>query len=276
MLSEVKKLLLFRFPLWTFLHFSGILYSSYGEGGKAMAQFAKRMKCLLKRADFWVFSAASFFLLLFAVTEGIMLFSAGVPKSAVRRVLLSLVICALYYLGGRLCVLRTDNTRILRRLSILFWFFYLYLLLNFTLLDKGMGRGTLVWDADGNVRDYYLSRFVNFRPFRSIYEVYILGFVHGYVNAYYMLLNLLGNVCAFMPFALFLPLFWRAQKRWYVFVPTVIVAVATVEMLQFVFMVGSCDIDDLILNAGGAVFLYFILRIPPIWHTCERLMGAEE
>ncbi len=241
-----------------------------------MSRFAAELKKQLKTVDFWLFFAATLFLLLFAWTEGMMLLSSGLPKSAPLRLLLLTVICALYYLGGRLCADRTKNTKVLRQLSILFFLLYLYILLNLTLLDKGMGRGMLVWNADGNAREYYLSRFVNLRPFRSIYEVYILGFVRGYVNAYYMLLNLLGNVCAFMPFALFLPLFWRAQRRWYIFVPTVLLTVAGVEALQFVFMVGSCDIDDLILNAGGSVLLYFILRIKPIWRICERLMGMEE
>ncbi len=242
-----------------------------------MAQWITKAKQLLKTADFWIFSLSTLLLLLFAYAEGaVLLREELLPKSAPLRLLLLVVICALYYLGGRLYAVRTKNIKILRHLSILFFVLYLYILLNFTLLDKGMGRGMLVWNADGDAREYYLSRFVNLRPFRSIYEVYILGFARGYVNAYYMLLNLLGNVCAFMPFALFLPLFWRTQKKWYFFVPTVLFTVAAVEALQFVFMVGSCDIDDLILNAGGAILLYFILRIKPIWHICERLMGVEE
>lgn len=42
------------------------------------------------------------------------------------------------------------------------------------------------------------------------------------------------------------------MRRFYVFLPTVLFVTALIEALQFCFMRGSCDIDDLLLIAGGA------------------------
>ncbi|MBQ9773305.1 MAG: VanZ family protein [Clostridia bacterium] len=239
-----------------------------------MQKRLERAKMLLKHAEGRIFLAASVFLLLFALSEILVHVTPDrYPKSAMFRLILSLLICALYYLGGLLYAERTKDTHVLQRLMMLFFGIYLYLILNFTLLDKGMGRNNLLQNADENDRDFYLRWFVNMKPFHSIYEVYIKGFLHGYVNVYYTLLNLLGNVCAFMPFALFLPLFFPAQKRWYLFLPTVALTVASIEVIQFAFMVGSCDIDDLILNVGGAMILYFILRIPALKRLSDRFAG---
>jgi glycopeptide antibiotics resistance protein len=180
----------------------------------------------------------------------------------ISYVVITGLICTLFYLGGLLYADRKNNRKVMRILMWLFFGLYLYLLLNFTLLDKGMGRNALIPESIEGGREYYVNRFVNLKPFQSIYDVYIQGFLNGYVNSYYMLLNLLGNTCAFMPLSFFLPHFWRGQRRWYVFLPTLTVSVAVVEALQFAFMVGCCDVDDLILNVGGAMILYFFFRIP--------------
>ena len=43
-----------------------------------------------------------------------------------------------------------------------------------------------------------------------------------------------------------------------------IIVVALIEGLQFITLSGSCDIDDFILNVGGACLLYGILSIESI------------
>ena len=198
------------------------------------------------------------------------LFSDVLPTSILLRSCLLLLICMIFYLCAHLYADRTGKKTIFKKLTVFFFFLYVYLLLNVTLLDKGLGRRDLAMD-----RSYYMESFVNFQPFASIYEVYILGFIKGYVNSYYMLLNLLGNVCALMPLSFFLPLFFPSQRKWYVFLATTVTSVCLIEGLQLAFMVGSCDVDDLILNALGAMLLFFILKIPPVRRLRERLLPIE-
>ena len=120
-------------------------------------------------------------------------------------------------------------------------------------------------------REEYMETCVNFQPFHTVYHIYIKGYVNGYVSARYTLLNLQGNLIAFMPFAFFLPCFFPKQRHWYLFLPTILLTVCAVEGMQLLLMVGSCDVDDLILNVGGAFLLFWILKIPPLARFCTHL-----
>lgn len=191
------------------------------------------------------------------------------------RCLLLILICTVSYLGGLLRRQRTGSSVIL---TLVLWgcfLLYLYLILSLTLFGGLRLNPDRLAETGLTKRQYYLRWFVNFRPFHSIYTVYIRGLIRGYVSIRYTLLNLLGNLCAFMPFAFFLPCFFKAMRKWYVFLPAMILIVAAVEGLQFLFMVGSCDIDDLILNAGGAFLLFGILKIPPLHRLCERIRTGQ-
>ena len=214
-------------------------------------------------------------LLSYVALELLLRIDPDLQVDAIVRTVTVVLICIIGYCGARLHLHRTKSTKLLKWQFYLFFALYLYLILTFTLMDATLGRtGDFIYNnvKIDDLRAHYIKWFVNLVPFRSIYEVYILGFLKGHVNAYYMLLNLLGNVCAFMPFAFFLPLFFRRQRKWYFFLPTLLLCVVAVELLQFAFMVGSCDIDDLILNAGGALLLYFLLRLPFLKKLCERLL----
>lgn len=219
-------------------------------------------------ADLWILAIASVLLALFVLRE-ILAHTSSFP---VTRALLLVMICLLFYIGGFLFSKRTNSKRILKKLFLLFFLLYAYLLLSLTLLDPSMGRGAnSIYDSIEQTRSAYNHRFVNLIPLRSIYHVYIKGFLGGYVNAYYTFLNLLGNLVAFFPLAFFLPYFFSAQKRWYLFLPTALLSVALVEALQYLFMIGSCDIDDLILNAGGSFLFFLFLKIPFIHRLILKL-----
>ena len=78
-----------------------------------------------------------------------------------------------------------------------------------------------------------------------------------------VVLNLVGNVVAFMPFGAFLPIFSVRCRRilctvWYSFELSLVV-----ELLQLIFKVGSFDVDDLLLNAVGGMlgFLVYFLAV---------------
>ncbi len=225
-----------------------------------------------EHTDEWILFCAWVLLLFFALGE--LLRYSGIEPFF--RTFLVLLICLIFYLGGLLQKQRTKDVTPLRRCFGLFFVLYLYLILTFTLLDPSLGRaGDSVYDQVHSMRSEYMERFFNPVPFRSIYHVYIRGFFRGYVNGYYTFLNLIGNVCAFMPLAFFLPYHFPAQRKWYFFLPTQILLVVLIESLQFLFMVGSCDVDDLILNAGGAFLCFFFLKIPSIGRLVKRLTGEE-
>lgn len=221
----------------------------------------KRSGFRLAHADLWILTLAALALAVFFAYE----IAVRNTKMPISRSLLLCVICLLFYLGGYLLSKRTGNRLVLKRLFLLFFILYGYLLLSLTLLDPSMGRGeNSVYGHMKPTRATYTERFVNLVPLRSIYHVYIKGFLKGYVNAYYTLLNLLGNVVALMPLAFFLPYLFPRQRKWYLFLPTVTAVVLLIEFLQYLFMIGSCDVDDLILNAGGAFLFFLFLNIPTV------------
>ena len=245
------------------------------ERRKGMKKALRSQLSIFKHAEAWICTAAICFLLLFAILEvRLHMRVTTLPRSVLLRIILLTLICLLFYLSGMLYAGRTGNRRIYRRLIVFFFFLYLYLLLNVTLFEKGFGRDALLENGE-NTRAYYLQNFVNLIPFHSIGEVYIMGLAHGYVSPYYVLLNLFGNLCVFMPISFFLPMLFKAQKKWYVFLPTLILSVVCVELVQFCFMVGSCDVDDVILNVSGALLLYFLLRLPSLSALCERIGGVK-
>ena len=73
--------------------------------------------------------------------------------------------------------------------------------------------------------------------------------------------NLGGNVILFIPLGLFLPrVFPRLQRFWRTALTTVLIITA-VEMTQLFTLLGSCDIDDLILNVLGAAMGYGLHKL---------------
>lgn len=74
----------------------------------------------------------------------------------------------------------------------------------------------------------------------------------------YFMLNIVGNVVAFMPFGTSLPLI---NKRYRSFISVLLIGImfiVSIETFQLVMKVGSFDVDDIILNTTGVVIGYIV------------------
>ena len=186
--------------------------------------------------------------------------------------------CLFMYMGSRSLSKNLDKPykRKPYQINIIIWFFlYLVLLCTLTLFDDYFGRSGLFfmnWNRSA-FRDY-IRNYFNIIPFRTIGS-FINGYVKGYINTYAFTYNILGNVAAFMPFAFFLPLIFKKQQSFPVFVITMTGIVMIIEILQFVTFSGSCDIDDLILNVAGAGLMYGILHIRVLHDILEHIFLPE-
>ncbi|MGN1403838.1 MAG: VanZ family protein [Ruminococcus sp.] len=101
----------------------------------------------------------------------------------------------------------------------------------------------------------WLHQAVNFVPFRTVAEFAQMAKENTASGGYLFTLavkNLGGNVFLFVPSGIFLPILFQRQKCFWVFLGTVALTIVLVELLQLLTMLGSCDIDDLILNVLGA------------------------
>ncbi len=78
------------------------------------------------------------------------------------------------------------------------------------------------------------------------------------------IINLGGNVGMFLPLGLLLPWsFPRLRRLWRTLAATVAI-ISLVEILQLFSLLGSCDVDDLILNLLGVTVGYCI------WYLLNR------
>lgn len=102
----------------------------------------------------------------------------------------------------------------------------------------------------------------NLKPFTEIGRYLSYIDTIGLTN---VLINLLGNVVCFMPLGFMLPVL--SQRRWKGIRTTLLCCLASVivELTQLVSKLGSCDVDDVLLNTLGG-FLGYILFL-----ACSRI-----
>ena len=95
---------------------------------------------------------------------------------------------------------------------------------------------------------------INLTPFRTIRQYWSLlqnqDFrIHAFVN-------LVGNVVMFIPLGYLLPKIWKRFRNFIKLFFFVLISILIVEMLQYVTMLGSFDVDDVILNLIGVILGY--------------------
>ena len=147
-------------------------------------------------------------------------------------------------------------------MMLLFWY-YLWVLANLLFFDNAFGRGFHI------SMDYLTSYRINLEPLQTIRN-YLLAYDNGNISLRPVIINLLGNLAAFAPMGVFLPALFRWQRSIFFFTATLTLGITAVEVAQVYTGAGSCDVDDLILNLAGALAVFLICRITPLWkHICR-------
>ena len=174
------------------------------------------------------------------------------------RLILLCTSCLFLYFGGLLLSKYLGNNKPMKINLYIFFILYLMLLITLTLFDSSWGRNGFA------IKDFkvYIKQSVNLVPFKTIIN-YIKEFNSMYSTRQIMF-NLLGNICAFMPMALFLPLLFKKQSKFKNFIITMVISILGIESLQLITTSGRFDIDDLILNLFGAVIMYLLLNIKSV------------
>ncbi len=140
---------------------------------------------------------------------------------------------------------------------------YMIILVYFLLLSDGFGRTVRHDSFHYNLIPFTeIMRFVKYRDY--------IGFDN-------VMLNLLGNVIAFVPFGALVRFVINRSVRWYEVVLYTFCFSLSVELLQLVAKVGSFDVDDLILNTLGGLIgyiVYYILKkLDQLSDTVQRKRG---
>lgn len=193
-----------------------------------------------------------------------------------RLVLLG-IFCIFLYIGSRItCKVPAINVnKIIKTTFFIFFMLYLSLLLTFTLFDPMFGRnGTVNFIlSDKMLLKNYLANSFNIIPFATVIE-YVKALLAQSINISTIVTNLFGNLIALAPMALFLPMFIRKCNDFKYFIIFTVGIVVLIELLQLIFVTGSCDIDDLILNVVGASITLVLLRTKLIRKFIKTLIPS--
>lgn len=139
------------------------------------------------------------------------------------------------------------NTTKRQKMGWVLFILYLCLLAYFMFFSESFGR-------TDTSRGYQY----NLVPFKEISRYFRY---YSIVGPLLFLINMVGNVAAFVPFGFFLPIISRRSKKWYNTVMLGFAFSLMLETLQLIFMVGSFDVDDMILNTLGAALGYVTYRV---------------
>ena len=106
-----------------------------------------------------------------------------------------------------------------------------------------------------------LRAHLNLVPFRVI-KNYMRIFTRPANRVFlpYAIKNFLGNILLFIPLGFFPPVLNPRLRKFWKTLLLVLGIMVTVEVLQMLLLVGTCDVDDVILNAFGASIGYGIFR----------------
>lgn len=105
----------------------------------------------------------------------------------------------------------------------------------------------------------YLKYMSNFIPFISVYNLFTTPVISTSIVLSF-LINFVGNILLFIPWGFLLPLYFKNLRTFKQFIMTTLMAVLLIESIQLFTMLGSFDIEDILLNTVGAYIGFFILQ----------------
>lgn len=148
--------------------------------------------------------------------------------------------------------MNAGNKKNLRLVWRILFLLYILLLIYFLFFAEWYGRTSEV----------YVEPQYNLIPFLEIRRFWVYREQIGIWNVF---LNLAGNVIGFIPFGFILPIMSPNMQRSGLVVFFGMMMSIMVEAMQLLGHVGSCDVDDVILNTTGAFLGYICFSI------CNRI-----
>jgi glycopeptide antibiotics resistance protein len=129
-------------------------------------------------------------------------------------------------------------------------------MIYFLIFSDNFGRG-----HGYDVRRYNLEPFLEIKRFITY---------RNYLSTTSVLLNLIGNVVAFVPFGMLVR--WARNKKTGFFVAALYSALfsCVIEIIQLITRLGVFDVDDIIMNTIGGIIGYLIYLALAFWDRNRR------
>lgn len=118
----------------------------------------------------------------------------------------------------------------------------------------GTGSGKPYWEVlRGNL---ILEPFDTIRRF-----LWVLRHSSNAGQIRHAVVNLVGNVIMFVPLGFLVPCIWRKPRKfgWHILFMTL--TIVAVELTQLFTLLGSCDVDDLLLNLVGTTLGFSLWKL---------------
>lgn len=150
-----------------------------------------------------------------------------------------------FFLGGIAMDNQNKNhEKILRGCQWVFFIIYVIFLLRITFFKQVTLNN--LFSAIGAS-----ERTISIIPFKSIYDMAVSNTSIGRIIE-----NVLGNIVLFIPFGMLFPIISNKKRKGVLY--AAIIFSLLIEITQFLFALGSTDVDDLIFNVLGAYIGYFV------------------
>ena len=173
-------------------------------------------------------------------------------------------------------VIKLDRVFFVKGVIICLFLLYTLMVIDFTLINDNFGRNiSNIFLADkGAIAKYFLEK-TNIIPFATV-KLFINAYKNDSLDTLVVIENILGNLFVFMPFAFLVPQVFKMINSTLKFLCFISLVVLDIEILQFIFLTGSADIDDFILNIGGAMAAYAIFNITKFKCGINKLLFGEK
>lgn len=144
--------------------------------------------------------------------------------------------------------MKIETKKRIRFISWILFVLYILLLIYLLFLSEGFGRKA------SELREYRY----NLIPFQEIRRFWVY---REQLGVYAVLINIGGNIAAFVPFGFFLPILSYRFRNGFLTSLLGFSLSLLVESVQLILRVGCFDVDDLMLNTLGAIVGYLLFGI---------------
>jgi len=157
---------------------------------------------------------------------------------------------------------KTKKTKVFRTIIFICFAFYLLLLLKLTIFRYGP---QLMLDILKNRDMASKLNTANFIPFRTIYR-YLTAYFSHHINTNIVVINIVGNIGALVPFGLSLPLLFSRCKKLKPVILWALALILSIELMQLFTGFGEFDVDDILLNTLGAFIGFYVYRFLSLFY----------
>ena len=97
--------------------------------------------------------------------------------------------------------------------------------------------------------------------------LWVLRYSTNQAQIRHAVVNLVGNVVMFVPLGFFAPCMWKKPRKfgWHFLIMALLIV--AIELAQLFTLLGTCDVDDLLLNLVGTTMGFVIWKL---WHRFSR------